>query len=68
MLGAIEGLKVARPLFEPCVVPVGAVILIAVFAIQRHGTHRVSRDLAHEPSRGPSLPSPAIFRQVPKAQ
>ena len=41
VLGAIEGLKVATPLFEPYVVPVAVVILIGVFAIQRHGTHRV---------------------------
>jgi KUP system potassium uptake protein len=43
VLGAIEGLKVATPLFEPYVVPVAVVILVAVFAIQRHGTHRVGR-------------------------
>ena len=43
MLGAVEGLKLATPLFEPYVVPVAVVILIAVFAIQRHGTHRVGR-------------------------
>jgi KUP system potassium uptake protein len=43
VLGAIEGLKVATPLFEPYVVPIAVVILIAVFAIQRHGTHRVGR-------------------------
>jgi KUP system potassium uptake protein len=43
VLGAIEGLKVTTPLFEPYVVPVAVAILIAVFAIQRHGTHRVGR-------------------------
>jgi KUP system potassium uptake protein len=43
VLGAIEGLKVATPLFEPYVVPAAVVILIGVFAIQRHGTHRVGR-------------------------
>ena len=43
VLGAVEGLKVATPLFEPYVVPVAVVILIAVFAIQKHGTHRVGR-------------------------
>ena len=43
VLGAVEGLKVATPLFESYVVPVAVVILIAVFAIQRHGTHRVGR-------------------------
>ena len=43
VLGAVEGLKVATPLFESYVVPVAVVILIGVFAIQRHGTHRVGR-------------------------
>ena len=43
VLGAIEGLKVATPLFDPYVVPVAVGILIAVFAIQRHGTHRVGK-------------------------
>jgi KUP system potassium uptake protein len=43
VLGAVEGLKVATPLFDPYVVPVAVVILIAIFAIQRHGTHRVGR-------------------------
>jgi KUP system potassium uptake protein len=43
VLGAVEGLKVATPLFDPYVVPVAVVILVAVFAIQRHGTHRVGR-------------------------
>ena len=43
VLGAIEGLKVATPLFEPYVVPIAVVILIGVFAIQRHGTDRVGR-------------------------
>ena len=41
VLGAVEGLKVATPFFDPYVVPVTVVILVAVFAIQRHGTHRV---------------------------
>ena len=43
VLGAVEGLKVATPLFDPFVVPVTVAILIAVFAIQRHGTDRVGR-------------------------
>jgi KUP system potassium uptake protein len=41
VLGAVEGLKVATPLFDPYVVPLTVVILVAVFSIQRHGTHRV---------------------------
>ena len=43
VLGAVEGLKVATPLFAPYVVPIAAVILIGVFAIQRFGTHLVGR-------------------------
>ena len=41
VLSAVEGLKVATPLFDPYVVPIAVVILVGVFAIQRHGTHRV---------------------------
>jgi KUP system potassium uptake protein len=41
VLSAIEGLKVATPAFEPFVIPITVVILIALFAIQRHGTARV---------------------------
>ena len=43
VLGAVEGLNVATPLFEPYVVALTVAILIGVFAIQRHGTHRVGR-------------------------
>jgi KUP system potassium uptake protein len=41
VLGAVEGLKVATPLFEPYVVPIAVAIIFGIFAIQRHGTHRV---------------------------
>jgi KUP system potassium uptake protein len=41
VLGAVEGLEVATPLFSPYVVPITVVLLIALFAIQRFGTHRV---------------------------
>ena len=41
VLGAVEGLKVATPLFESYVVPIAVAILVGVFAIQQHGTHRV---------------------------
>ena len=41
VLGAVEGLEVATPLFDPYVVPIAVAILIGVFAIQRHGTTRV---------------------------
>ena len=41
VLGAVEGLKVATPIFDDYVVPISIVILITVFAIQRYGTDRV---------------------------
>jgi KUP system potassium uptake protein len=43
VLGAVEGLKIATPLFDPYVVPIAVAILIGIFAIQQHGTHRVGR-------------------------
>ena len=41
VLGAIEGLQVATPLFEPYVVPIAVVILIGLFVFQQYGTNRV---------------------------
>jgi len=41
VLGAIEGLEVATPLFRPYVVPATVAILVGLFLIQRYGTHRV---------------------------
>jgi KUP system potassium uptake protein len=41
VLGAIEGVEVATPLFRPYIVPVTVTILIALFGIQKFGTHRV---------------------------
>ena len=41
VLGAIEGLEVVTPLFRPYVVPITVVILVALFGIQKFGTHRV---------------------------
>ncbi len=41
VLSAIEGLGIAAPVFLPYVVPITVAILIALFAIQRHGTQRV---------------------------
>ncbi|MEW6284429.1 MAG: KUP/HAK/KT family potassium transporter, partial [Candidatus Eremiobacterota bacterium] len=43
VLSAIEGLKTATPLFEPYVVPITVVILVALFMIQSRGTERVGR-------------------------
>ena len=41
VLSAVEGLQVAADGFEPYVVPISTGILIALFAIQRHGTGTV---------------------------
>ena len=41
VLGAVEGLEVVTPLFQPYVVPATVVILVGLFLIQRYGTHRV---------------------------
>ena len=41
VLGAVEGLRVATPLFDPYIVPVSVVILIGLFVVQKFGTHRV---------------------------
>ncbi len=43
VLGAVEGMKVVTPLFEPYIVPATLVILAGVFGIQRHGTAHVGR-------------------------
>ena len=41
VLSAVEGLEVATPAFQTYVVPVAIAVLIALFAVQRHGTARV---------------------------
>ncbi|MGE0641696.1 MAG: potassium transporter Kup [Thermoanaerobaculia bacterium] len=38
VLGALEGLDVATPIFRPWIVPMAVVILLALFLIQRKGT------------------------------
>jgi KUP system potassium uptake protein len=38
VLSAVEGLKVATPLFEPYVIPIALVLLVGLFAVQRRGT------------------------------
>jgi KUP system potassium uptake protein len=43
VLSAVEGLEVATPLFEPYVVPITIVILVALFAMQSRGTETVGR-------------------------
>ncbi len=41
VLSAVEGLNVATRLFEPYVLPCSALILVGLFAIQKHGSGRV---------------------------
>src|ERR1051326_6751673 len=38
VLSAVEGLKVATPVFDPYVIPISLVLLIALFIVQRRGT------------------------------
>jgi KUP system potassium uptake protein len=42
VLSAVEGLTVIAPAFQPAVLPITLVILIALFAFQKSGTARVS--------------------------
>ncbi len=42
VLAAVEGITVRAPQFQPAVVPIALVILVALFAFQRTGTQRVS--------------------------
>ena len=42
VLSAVEGLKIATPAFEPYIVPLTVMILVALFAVQSHGTARVA--------------------------
>ena len=42
VLSAVEGLKVETPAFEPYIVPITIVILVALFAVQSRGTARVA--------------------------
>jgi KUP system potassium uptake protein len=43
VLSAVEGLKVVEPTFDEWIVPITAVIIMALFAVQRHGTAAVGR-------------------------
>ena len=42
VLSAVEGLTVATSAFQPYVLPLTVVILVALFSVQSHGTARVS--------------------------
>ncbi|HYG85157.1 MAG TPA: potassium transporter Kup [Azospirillum sp.] len=41
VLSAVEGLKVATPVFEPYVVPITLLVLVVLFVFQRQGTGKV---------------------------
>src|SRR6266478_7695238 len=41
VLSAVEGLKVATPLFEPYVIPISLLLLIGLFLVQHRGTAAV---------------------------
>ena len=43
VLSAVEGLKVVQPGLEQWIVPITAVIIVALFAVQRRGTATVGR-------------------------
>ena len=42
VMSAIEGIKIATPAFDPYVLPLTIAILVALFAVQSHGTGRVA--------------------------
>jgi KUP system potassium uptake protein len=41
VLSAVEGLRIVTTAFDPFVVPITIVILVALFLVQKHGTERV---------------------------
>ncbi len=41
VLSAVEGLKVAAPVFDDYVVPIAIAILLLLFAFQKHGTSKI---------------------------
>jgi KUP system potassium uptake protein len=43
VLSAMEGLKLVAPSFEHFILPATLAILVALFAIQRHGTHSIGK-------------------------
>lgn len=43
VLSAVEGLKVATPIFEPFVIPITVFIIVALFWVQRHGTGKIGK-------------------------
>ncbi len=43
VLGAVEGLEVATPVFAPYIVPLSIIVLVVLFACQKAGTEQVGR-------------------------
>ena len=43
VLSALEGIGVQNAAFHPFVLPLALAILIGLFAVQKHGTHRIGR-------------------------
>ncbi|MDB5858200.1 MAG: potassium transporter [Ramlibacter sp.] len=43
VLSAVEGLKVATPIFESCVIPITLVVLVGLFVVQKFGTGAVGK-------------------------
>ena len=43
VLGAVEGLQVATPVFGKMVVPLSVLVLFVLFLFQRHGTDRIGK-------------------------
>lgn len=41
VLSAVEGLRLATPVFSPFIVPISVLVLSALFSVQKHGTARV---------------------------
>jgi KUP system potassium uptake protein len=41
VLSAVEGLEVAAPSIGPLVIPLAVAVLVALFAVQKHGTGRI---------------------------
>ena len=43
VLSAVEGLRVATPVFEPYIIPISVVIIIVLFSVQWRGTSEIGR-------------------------
>jgi KUP system potassium uptake protein len=54
VLSAVEGLKLVTPVFEPYILPLTVVVIVALFAVQSHGTASVARFSGRSASSGSS--------------